>query len=406
MKANLTMRKKLHHYFAPTKDELEALWSEGLLVFDANVLLNLYRYSLKTREELLHFFDQAKDQVWLPHQAALEFLENRLSVLKTETGKYNDFLSEFSRILEKLKISRGNPFTTEAIQKRLEVIHEEIKKDFEPRKREFDDSWSSDPILERVTTLFLGRVGDPFTEPELEEIYAEGEIRYAKGIPPGFKDDKKNNGNKFGDLVLWKQILREAKAKEQSVVFVTDDRKQDWWWEQAGKKVGPRPQLKEEFTKASGRSFHLYGSEQFLLHAGKHFGRKVDRKAIEEVREAQMYRSKLQNDRKVDKELAFALRGAKRAADRLDQIKRLIEVIEDERATCEYCLEPGSPASEEDRTKFRDEMRQLEERRDAAHKALEVARGQKDIADHRLRHAERRRQLSRWKAGGGKISYL
>ncbi|MBK6959376.1 MAG: DUF4935 domain-containing protein [Nitrosomonas sp.] len=47
---------------------------------DTNVLLNLYRYSEATRKELQEAITSLDGRIFIPHQAANEFLRNRLTV--------------------------------------------------------------------------------------------------------------------------------------------------------------------------------------------------------------------------------------------------------------------------------------------------------------------------------------
>ena len=58
------------------------------LVFDANVLLNLYRYSEGTRDRLLSVMRALGERAWLPHQAADEFLSLRLEVMHVRRQHY------------------------------------------------------------------------------------------------------------------------------------------------------------------------------------------------------------------------------------------------------------------------------------------------------------------------------
>src|SRR5262249_15878044 len=102
--------------------------------------------------------------------------------------------------------------------------------------------------LARVTELFKGRVGTKPTDEHLAAVRKEGEERYAKKIRPGYEDAKKEGegGDKFGDLIIWKEMIEKAKADQKPVIFVTDDGKSDWWYTHHGKKVGPHPALIEE----------------------------------------------------------------------------------------------------------------------------------------------------------------
>ncbi|WP_423815166.1 PIN-like domain-containing protein, partial [Pseudomonas viridiflava] len=42
-------------------------WKNATFVFDTNVLLNLYRYQERTREELLDTLSKLSSRVWVPH---------------------------------------------------------------------------------------------------------------------------------------------------------------------------------------------------------------------------------------------------------------------------------------------------------------------------------------------------
>ena len=97
-------------------------------------------------------------------------------------------------------------------------------------------------MLARITDLFDDKVGSPYASDRLANIYNDGEKRYQANIPPGFMDAKgKKDNSKYGDLVLWFQIMDKAKEKKSPVVFICDDAKEDWWWVFSGKTIGPRP---------------------------------------------------------------------------------------------------------------------------------------------------------------------
>lgn len=68
---------------------------------------------------------------------------------------------------------------------------------------------------------------------ELSEIYGicdDGEKRYKKENPPGYKDAKKKDGiRKYSDLIWWKEVIQYARKSRKNIVLVTDDVKEDWW---------------------------------------------------------------------------------------------------------------------------------------------------------------------------------
>src|SRR5687768_1341346 len=60
------MRDMFAGYFRPSDEMLREAWSSSLLVLDANILLNLYRYSDSTRDQFVNVLRRTRDQLWLP----------------------------------------------------------------------------------------------------------------------------------------------------------------------------------------------------------------------------------------------------------------------------------------------------------------------------------------------------
>ena len=76
-----------------------------------------------------------------------------------------------------------------------------------------------------------GQVGDKIDTKRILEIINEGELRYKYNIPPGYKDNKKEGIDKFGDLFIWKEILNLPTIMREinEFIFLTSDEKEDWW---------------------------------------------------------------------------------------------------------------------------------------------------------------------------------
>jgi hypothetical protein len=50
----------------------------------------------------------------------------------------------------------------------------------------------------------------------LKVIYKEAEQRFKESIPPGYKDNKKPEPDKYGDIVLWFQLIDYAKSEKKT----------------------------------------------------------------------------------------------------------------------------------------------------------------------------------------------
>ncbi len=84
------MRGTFFGYYRPSEIELETLWKNCLFVFDANLLLNLYRYSKEASDDLLRVLQSISGRLWIPHQVALEYQENCTRVMAEQVKRFDE----------------------------------------------------------------------------------------------------------------------------------------------------------------------------------------------------------------------------------------------------------------------------------------------------------------------------
>ena len=95
------MRTIIKEFLEPSNDEKSEIWENCVFVFDTNVLLNLYRYSAKTRKSLLDAFENYKNRVWIPYQVAYEFMKKRCEVIYETVNKYKQIKKEIDTFTNK-----------------------------------------------------------------------------------------------------------------------------------------------------------------------------------------------------------------------------------------------------------------------------------------------------------------
>ncbi|MBE9489027.1 MAG: hypothetical protein IMY67_01915 [Bacteroidetes bacterium] len=78
-------------------------WKNDIFCFDANVLLNLYMHTPKTRNVFFDLLDQIKSKIWISYQAAFEYQKNRLIVINAQKEAYNDIRQTLAKKKTKLK---------------------------------------------------------------------------------------------------------------------------------------------------------------------------------------------------------------------------------------------------------------------------------------------------------------
>jgi hypothetical protein len=69
-------------FYDLSDDEISKLWREGIVVFDTNMLLNVYRYNDETRDRFFEILDRLTTRIWIPYQVALDRVSRHCSLLR------------------------------------------------------------------------------------------------------------------------------------------------------------------------------------------------------------------------------------------------------------------------------------------------------------------------------------
>lgn len=290
------MKKKFIGFYDPTEHEIDDAWTNGVFAFDANTLLNLYRYTDVTRKDFLHVLKFIKDNLFIPFQVAFEYLNNRINVIDGLEKSYIDLEQSYKVIFENnLKPAINNykrhpSIEIQSILKQNEDFLNKISVLLEKQKKKHPDFKTKDYILDELTLLFECCIGKEPLKSDLKKIYDEGKERYSDEIPPGYKDikekEKKGQRHLYGDLLIWKELIEYSKRNKKPLIFVTDDGKDDWWKKENGLTIRPREELIKEFYDLTGIRILIYNSDQFLKFA-KQRGLVSDLKdkTIEEIKD-------------------------------------------------------------------------------------------------------------------------
>ena len=195
-------------------------------------------------------------------------------------------ISKLSEFVRELHLINKAPLKQE-LSECLHDIDSIIKKHL-PKSGHKNNKDSIGAIL---FDMFEGIVGEPFNLEELENLQEEGDYRFSNKIPPGFYDVGKDtsysyNGlnidAKYGDLILWKQLISYATKEKKPLILVTADTKPDW---QSKDFDRVRPELITEFKIKSGQNFYALTLPNFERYFGKHLDRKLSEETTSEIKE-------------------------------------------------------------------------------------------------------------------------
>ncbi|UOQ90163.1 PIN-like domain-containing protein [Agromyces endophyticus] len=293
------MKSRFRGYYPPSHDELAELWNDGVVILDTNALLNLFRYTADTRNSFLTLLAERVESLWLPHQVGLEFHRRRLEVINMQGRAFVDIDESLTSAKNSVqaainKFKRHPSLDTAGLSELLETSIRDIANGLAKARASHDadvvGAHAIEATFDSITALYEGKVGEPFGDSELKAIHDEGEVRYAESIPPGYKDKAKDGTAKYGDLVLWRQILDYGRAMQKPAIFVTDDSKEDWWYIVEGKTQGPRVELIDEYFDSAKARIHFYSPERFLAYAQER-GSQISASSLDEVEQVSTARA-------------------------------------------------------------------------------------------------------------------
>ena len=269
-------------YRVPDSAEIESALRTGMLALDTNVLLNLYRYSPKTVDDLVSVVEAASSRLFVPHQVVREFWRNRQAVIAGLGSVSRDMYAALRKNEASTVDAIGRWAKATALPAaERDALMCQVSEAFAAWRTGAGDSasdvranvaTSKDKVLKRIESLLKGRVGPALDEQAWVEAIAEGQRRVEEKIPPGYHDAAKLESDleegASGDYIVWAQLLLEGARRKTNLVFVTADAKEDWWNRAAqGLIVGPRRELVIEYLQSTGERLFLLEPADLITHS-------------------------------------------------------------------------------------------------------------------------------------------
>ena len=276
-----------------TKELEDKLWNDAIIVFDTCALLDFYFLTEEYQQIMSDILIAMKDRIWIPAHVKYEFEKNHekgafnpINEKYSETKiQKNKFVEELKSLIDLWDKQYYHPFITEQslqdikdtltdIEPKIANIKTIISMQYQDRKKEIQDLKEKDIVGKTVNQL---NSGIPLSFSEIKKIAEEGRVRYANHIPPGYKDSGTKSGiRQYGDLIIWKEIIRKAKEEKKDIIFISNDQKVDWIItdETNNDKLAekpnpnelgnPRRELLAEFEEETGRNMWIYSTSSFI----------------------------------------------------------------------------------------------------------------------------------------------
>lgn len=235
------------------------------VVCDTNVFLGLYRNSPDYATFALECLRQIQDRIIIPNTVRVEFIRHSRKMFSAHQKRIESVADDTLELVRSQNLKLQNAWNAFVAKKYpdAESYLGEIDAKYHELENLITGYFQNHPVLELLRNdwdidradefvrqcIKNGQAMCPLSQDSLYSICEEGEHRYKKEIPPGFKDAKSKDGiRKYSDLILWKEIIHHAKEQQVNIIFVTDDVKADWW-----KTDGTSPEFLPALIQEFGR---------------------------------------------------------------------------------------------------------------------------------------------------------
>ncbi|MEC3651401.1 PIN domain-containing protein [Bacillus subtilis] len=246
------------------------LLNDSTIVIDTNVLLAAYQWREVTVNKVLTTLQRIKDEdrLRIPLHVIKEFSKNRTKEIKQRMNDIDQAISRLQRdknpIRERVPMLEGKDILKNI--ENLQENHHKALKEYKDGLIELRDHlkklFYEDHFLDRILEIAEGAIIFPPEGKTDKDLMKEAEERFKNKIPPGYKDDPKED-NSSGDYIIWSSILQ----LDTDVVFVSGDKKSDWVYKDNNENpIVARRELIEEFYIQTGKDFAHITPKEFITY--------------------------------------------------------------------------------------------------------------------------------------------
>ena len=216
----------------------------------------------------------------IPARAAREFIKNRDSKLADLLHALNDQKARLQIPNKRLSpLLDSVPGHSDLVKSQEALV--EARKNYDRDLNNVIDrlkSWrGNDPVTSLYNELF-SKENIVESSDSRDDLIKEWSLRSERKVPPGYKDSNKDDSG-IGDFLIWKSILHEGSISKKDCVFVTGEEKADWFVRSNRDGIFARPELIDEYRRASeGKSVEIISLADLLKFMD------VENNIVEEIR--------------------------------------------------------------------------------------------------------------------------
>lgn len=284
------MQKHFPGFYPLEEVRIKDLTKEATIVLNSDVLLDLFRLRPEDAACFVSLLksEAIRDKLWMPYDIAWLYHKKVDEEIQRQIDHTNSVLSHLSSCGEAVKACKKYPYLDEGLISELQFVTNRVTETCQKEMDTLSKSLKNSEIKNSLRELFDGKIGESYSEGELDNIYQTGEERYKNLEPPGYESEYSVEKRvHYHDLIIWEQMLAYAQNGEnkcKGILFVTGRARPDWYYVVNGKVISTRHELINEFMQkvngtrsnadkffycmSSKRLVEIIGSEYHVVHPG------------------------------------------------------------------------------------------------------------------------------------------
>ncbi|SEW23546.1 hypothetical protein SAMN04487827_2232 [Prevotella sp. khp7] len=259
------MKQHFPGFYTYTEQEQKDLIDKSTIVFGASVLLDLLKISYGN--VFLDIVNEKieKERLWLPYDTAWLYHERLAIVVDEQVKNVDSAATALNRLKDSFSDNGQHPY-----------IHDTLKVDFYEMINKIKDALDEDrsfllghlnnsTLRSRIDELFQGRIGEPYEQNQLEQLYQESEERHKQRRHPSIDFSRsKNTRIRHHRLIVWKQIERYAKESKKPIVLVLNRITPNWFFIYNDAMVRPHQNLINEFIEDTKQNIYIITAHELI----------------------------------------------------------------------------------------------------------------------------------------------
>ena len=259
------MKQHFPGFYTLSKQEQKDLIGKSTIVFGASVLLDLLKIS--HGKDFLDIVSKelGAERLWLPYDTAWLYHERLATIIDEQVKNVDSAAAALNRLKDSFSDNGQHPYISDPLKVDFDKMMNQLK-DALVKDRNFLLGHLANSLLRKqIDELFRGRIGKPYEQNQLEQLYQESEDRHMEHRHPSLDfSSSKNIRIRHHRLIVWKQIEHYAKKEKKPIVLVLNRITPNWFFIYNDTMVRPHQNLINEFIKNTNQNIYIITAHELI----------------------------------------------------------------------------------------------------------------------------------------------